>query len=256
MEEINNLKGRLLLKFEMKDLDAAKQILGMRIFREWSAGILNLVDGFNPRSMPLANHLKLSKKQSPKTSMERDHMAKVPYASAIGSLMYAMVCTRPDISHAVGAVSIYMSDLRKEYLKGTTSISLCYGNGKVILEGLVYADLSRNVDISKSTFGYVYIINETVAEYIAINEVELDKKKLEKVLFTDSQSVIHLVKNPLYHFRAKHIRRRYHFTCSLIEEGEMCLKKIKGTKNPIDILTKSVDAGKLGLCKASVGLLQ
>ncbi|RVW15490.1 Retrovirus-related Pol polyprotein from transposon TNT 1-94 [Vitis vinifera] len=58
-----------------------------------------------PVSTPLGSHFKLSKEQSPKTEEERDHMSKVPYASAIGSLMYAMVCTRIDIAHAVGVVS-------------------------------------------------------------------------------------------------------------------------------------------------------
>ena len=62
-----------------------------------------------PASTPLDSHFKLSKEQSPKTKEERDHMSKVPYASAIGSLMYAMVCTRSDIAHAVGVVSKFMS---------------------------------------------------------------------------------------------------------------------------------------------------
>ena len=42
-------------------------------------------------------------------------MSKVPYVSAIGSLMYAMVCTRPDIAHAMGVVSRFMSRLGKQY---------------------------------------------------------------------------------------------------------------------------------------------
>ena len=42
-------------------------------------------------------------------------MMKVPYASAIGSLMYAMVCTRPDIGYVVGVVSRFMSNLDKEH---------------------------------------------------------------------------------------------------------------------------------------------
>uniref|UniRef100_A0A3Q7H809 Reverse transcriptase Ty1/copia-type domain-containing protein n=1 Tax=Solanum lycopersicum TaxID=4081 RepID=A0A3Q7H809_SOLLC len=54
-------------------------------------------------------------RESPKTAEERDHMALVPYASAVGSLMYAMVCTRPDIAHAVGVVSRYMANLGKEH---------------------------------------------------------------------------------------------------------------------------------------------
>jgi hypothetical protein len=44
-----------------------------------------------------------------------DYMSKVPYASAVGSLMYAMVCTRPDIAHAVGVVSRYMNNPGKEH---------------------------------------------------------------------------------------------------------------------------------------------
>ncbi|KAH9296395.1 hypothetical protein KI387_039983, partial [Taxus chinensis] len=59
---------------------------------------------------PLAGHFKLSKEQCPKTKQERNQMSKVPYSSMVGSLMYAMVCTRPDIAHAVGAVSRFMSD--------------------------------------------------------------------------------------------------------------------------------------------------
>ena len=68
-----------------------------------------------PVSTPLGSHFKLSKEQSPKREEERDHMSKVPYASAIGSLMYAMVCTRLDIAHAVRVVSRFMSRPRKQH---------------------------------------------------------------------------------------------------------------------------------------------
>ena len=51
-----------------------------------------------PVNTPLDSHFRLSKEQSQKTKEERDHMSKVPYASTIGSLMYAMVCTRPNIA--------------------------------------------------------------------------------------------------------------------------------------------------------------
>ena len=61
-------------------------------------------------SCPLTNHFKLSSKQCPSTDKEKEEMDKVPYASAVGSLMYAMVCTRPDITHAVGVVSRFLSN--------------------------------------------------------------------------------------------------------------------------------------------------
>ena len=61
-------------------------------------------------STPLGVHFRLSKEQSPKTEEERAYMAKVLYASAIGSLMYVMVCTILDIAQAMGAVSRYMNN--------------------------------------------------------------------------------------------------------------------------------------------------
>ena len=66
-------------------------------------------------SAPLPSHLKLTKEMCPKTQEEEDMMSKVPYVLAIGSLMYARVCTRPDIAHAVGVVSRYMSHLGIEH---------------------------------------------------------------------------------------------------------------------------------------------
>ena len=85
---------------------------------------------------PLPSHLKLTKEIFPKTQ-EEDKMSKVPYASAIGSLMYAMVCTRLDIAHVVGVVSRDMSHLGIEhwnaikwilrYLRGTSNKCLHFG---------------------------------------------------------------------------------------------------------------------------------
>ena len=86
----------------MKDLGAAKQILGMRIKRDTNSRTLLLsqdkyinkvLSRFNMQnakvvvSTPLGVHFRLSKEQSPKTEEERAYMAKVPYALAIGSLM-------------------------------------------------------------------------------------------------------------------------------------------------------------------------
>ena len=129
IEKINNLKKQLSKQFTMKDLGAAKQILGMRIIRDKVNGTLKLsqseyvkkvLSRFNmneakPVSTPLGIHFKLSKEQSPKAEVERDHMSKVPYASTIGSLMYAMVCTRLNIAHAVGIVSRFMSRPGKQH---------------------------------------------------------------------------------------------------------------------------------------------
>ena len=74
---------------------------------------------------PLAIHFKLTKEMCPKTQEEIDYMSKVPYSSAVGSLMYAMVCTRPDIAHAIGVVSRYMNDPGKEHWMAAKWILSC-----------------------------------------------------------------------------------------------------------------------------------
>ncbi|KZV56002.1 hypothetical protein F511_12701 [Dorcoceras hygrometricum] len=140
-EEIDKLKKELSKKFAMKDLGAAKQILGMRIIRDRVNGILKLSQGeyvkkvvsrFNmteakPVSTPLASHFKLTEALLPSTKQEQDYMNKVPYASVVGSLMYAMVCTRPDIAHAVGVVSRFMSNPADMLTKTVTTdkLKLC-----------------------------------------------------------------------------------------------------------------------------------
>ena len=98
-------------------------------------------------STPLGSHFKLSKEQSSKTEEERDHMSKVFYASAIGSLMYDIVCTRPDIAHTMGVVSRFMSRPGKQhweavkwtliYLKDSLDTCLCFTGASLKLQGYV-----------------------------------------------------------------------------------------------------------------------
>lgn len=67
------------------------------------------------RSTPLGNHWTLSKKLSPKKEEEKEVMTEDPYGSTVSNLMYTMVCTIPDITHVVGFVSHFMSNLGKEH---------------------------------------------------------------------------------------------------------------------------------------------
>ena len=105
--------------------------------------------------VPIPVGVKLSTDQCPKTHEEEEDMSHVPYASVVGNLMYAMVCTRPYIAHAVGFLSSYMSKPGKKhwttikrvfrYLRGTTNYGLCYqgrtGLEKVVdIHGFVDAD--------------------------------------------------------------------------------------------------------------------
>ena len=111
MEEINRLKAKLSRTFEMKDLGAEKHILGMEIHKDRKNGKLWLsqqkyvekvlekfyMNNVKPVNVPLASHFKLSSDLSPRTNEEKKYMSRVPYANAVGNLMYAMVSTRLDI---------------------------------------------------------------------------------------------------------------------------------------------------------------
>lgn len=59
---------------------------------------------------PTNPQFKMSIDQCPSTDVERTYMNSIPYANIIGSLMYVMVCIRPDIAYAVSLVSRYMAN--------------------------------------------------------------------------------------------------------------------------------------------------
>ena len=124
-----------------------------------------------PVKVPIPVGVNLSTKQCPKTQEEEEAMSHVPYASAVGSLMYAMGCTRLEIANAVGVLSRFMSKPGKEhwkavnrvykYLCGTSDYGLCY-QGRPVLEifldirGFVDVDQTRYLDQIRSTSGYVF----------------------------------------------------------------------------------------------------
>jgi hypothetical protein len=181
--EITKLKKLLSSEFDMKDLGVAKKILGMKITRDRKSGLLFLsqqsyikkvLQRFNMHhakavSTPIAPHFKLSADQCPSTDQEIEYMSRVPYSSAIGSLMYAMVCSRPDLSYAMSLVSRYMSNPGKEhwravqwilkYLRGTVDFCLKFGRTDKGLIGYVDSDYAADLDRRRSLTGYVFTVD-------------------------------------------------------------------------------------------------
>ncbi|CAM8986873.1 unnamed protein product [Rhodiola kirilowii] len=161
----------------MKDLGTAKQIIDLRISRDRAARKLHVsqeqyiekvlcrfnMDKAKVVSSPLSTNFKLTNKDCPSSEKEIEEMIKVPYASAVGNFMYAMVCTRPDIAHAVGVVSRFLSNPDKKhweavkwifrYLRGTSKLGITFGNEKPILVGYTGSDMAGNEDDRKSTSG-------------------------------------------------------------------------------------------------------
>ena len=141
----------------------ARYVLGVEIIRDrprkliglcQKAYIENVLERFRmhyskPVDTPVKRGLSLSLEQCLTTDDEKQKMSNVPYASAVGSLMYAMLCTRTDICFAVRLVSRYQSNpgtahwqaVKRimRYLRGTTDLVLCYQGGELKLRG--YTDV-------------------------------------------------------------------------------------------------------------------
>ncbi|XP_074346621.1 secreted RxLR effector protein 161-like [Apium graveolens] len=121
-------------------------------------------------STPVAKGDKFSLKQCPKNDLERKEMQNIPYASVIGSLMYAQVCTRPDLAFIVGMLSRYLSKPRMNhwivvkrvmrYLQGTKDYMLVYRRSENLeVIGYSDSDLGGCIDTRKSTSGYVFMLD-------------------------------------------------------------------------------------------------
>ncbi|RDY04246.1 hypothetical protein CR513_12064, partial [Mucuna pruriens] len=180
---LHETKIFLMKNFEMKDLREASFVLGIQILRNNSQGILRLsqenyiskvLERFSmkdskPRDTLIAKGDKFSLKQFPNNDLERNKMQKIPYASIVGSLMYAQVCTRLNSAFVVGVLGSYLSDPGVQhwkaikrvmrYLRRTKGHTFTYRNSED-LEIIEYSnsDFAGCQDSKHSTFGYIYML--------------------------------------------------------------------------------------------------
>ena len=126
---LTSVKRWLFKKFSMKDLGKASYILGIKIYRDRSKRMLGLsqklyiekvLKRFNMKNskrglLSLRYGINLSKIICPTTSEEVQHMSKILYASTIGSLMYVILCTQPDITLIMSVTSRYQSNPDQEH---------------------------------------------------------------------------------------------------------------------------------------------
>ena len=206
--------------------------------------------------------------------------------------MYLSVCTRPDISQAVGALARYMAHTTTahwqaakgvlRYLAGTSDYGIIFGGHEITLDAYTDADFAGDIDTRRSTTGYVFILNggaiswssrlqqtvaasTTEAEYMAaafaIKEGLWLRKlfndldlELQITINADNQSAIKLLKNPVFSMRSKHIDVIYHFARERVTRGEISFKYIRTDKMVADALTKPIPASKLKFCRDAMGV--
>ncbi|KAK8554827.1 hypothetical protein V6N13_118508 [Hibiscus sabdariffa] len=121
---LQSIKTWLSSCFSMKDLGEAAYILGVKIYRDRSRRLLGLSQSTyidkvlkrfsmeeSKRGFLLMRHgISLSKEMCPSMPQERERLSQIPYTSAIGSIMYAMICTRPDLLYALSMTSRYQAN--------------------------------------------------------------------------------------------------------------------------------------------------
>ncbi|XP_060959128.1 secreted RxLR effector protein 161-like [Cannabis sativa] len=216
-------------------------------------------------SIPHGGQFELTKEEIPMTAEEKEEMEEILYAMALGCLMYVMVSTRPDITHAFSILSRFMSNpginhwrelkwlLR--YLRGTSDIGFTYKriSEKVTLKGYVDAYYASSKDTRRSTTSYVFQTNgdciswksqlqsvvalsTTKVEFMVTTKAFKEAIWLQRILkelkllvekarvHSDSQSSIHLCKNPVYHEKTKHNDIQFFWIREKIEVLGLCPK--------------------------------
>lgn len=221
-------------------------------------------------------------------------MSKKPYREAVGSLMYAAMATRPDISFAVTLLSRFAVDpgdahwaavLRVfRYLKGTRNLQLTYGpDASLDLKGYGDADGSMQEDrhaISGNAFilyggaiswfskrQEIISLSTTESEYVAATHSAKEAiwlRTLISELFTptsdpttvycDNQSAIALSKDGQFHARTKHIDVRYHFIRWVCQRGDIRLVYCPTDDMVADAMTKPLPSLKVKHFANALGL--
>ncbi|GJV06418.1 retrovirus-related pol polyprotein from transposon TNT 1-94 [Tanacetum coccineum] len=213
--EIGSTKSLLKKEFDMKELGEAKKIIGMEIVRDRSRKILRVsqsgyvskilnnfrIDNGKSVKMPLGGHFKLSLKDCPVKDCAVERMSKVPYANSVRSLMYLMVCTRPDIAYVVSVVSIYLANPGKnyweavkwilKYLRGTANVGLVYRTNRgnhVDVTGFVDSDYAKDPDKGRSITGYTFLVQGCVVSWKAMLQhvVALSTIKVDYMALTEA----------------------------------------------------------------------
>ncbi|GJT58198.1 retrotransposon protein, putative, ty1-copia subclass [Tanacetum coccineum] len=179
LQSVKNYLGKC---FSMKDLGEAAFILGIKIYRDRSKQLIGLsqnaymdkilkrykMDNSKRGYIPMQERLDLNKSQGAQTPKEVNRMKNVPYASVVGSIMYAVRCTRPDVAFAQNMTSRFQQNPGElhwtavknilKYLRNTKDMFLVYGeNPEAELRVDCYCNAGFEIDINdmKSLTGYV-----------------------------------------------------------------------------------------------------
>jgi len=289
IENINDLKAQLSEEYEMKDLGELKYFLGIQVHRDKERKLIHInqssynrtvLERFGmmdskPMNTPLPGGARLIKATA--TDVLTDQKE---YQSMVGSLMYAMLATRPDLAQCIQQISQYSSKPARphekatkhalRYLNGTIDQGITFnGNlgfklecwsdanwggeeGRESVSGFVFTIAGGAVSYSSKKQGSV-ALSSTESEYMALLHALKEQIWIlrflseigyeandQNVIYCDNQSAIALAHNPEHHARTKHIDIQYHFVRNCVEDGRTRLKYCPTEDMVADGLTKAL----------------
>jgi hypothetical protein len=305
---MQDTKQLLNKRFEMKDLERLKFCLGIEFVWDKNGSchlrqrqyILDILKRFNmedckPVATPMQAGVKLTKDMCAKSAEDIQEMKNVPYRSAVGSLIYLVTGTRPDIAVAVSEVSRFLENPGQQhwkavkrilrYLKFTLDMSLRCNPNSMELTGFSDADWAGDLDSRRSTTGYLFkfgdfpvcwkskrqptvALSTAEAEYMSLasagqtaiwfRQLLADlgfRQDKATVIFEDNQGCIAMAKNPVSHERTKHIDIKYHFIRELVSNETIKIEYLSTEDMEADILTKSLSRDRHHMLCTRLGLV-
>lgn len=301
-EYVQLMKQKFMKRWECRDLgDQVSEYLRMQIRRKDSRIYLDqtkyletVLKKFNllnakPAITPLpAGYIPTANQESVNPQLRQR------YQQVIGSLLYIMIGTRPDIAYAVTKMAQYSANPSREhlnkalyicrYLAGTRHYALVYnGKSDVGLEAYTDSDWAADTDNRQSTTGFFYklangiiswkshaqktiALSSTEAEYMALSDCGRQaawyRNLFEEVgttfgpipIYGDNQGSIFTASNPVQDRRTKHIDIRFHYIRQLVMNKAIELFFVNGSDNPADMFTKNLGHVKFLQFRKQLGL--
>ncbi|GJY94816.1 hypothetical protein Tco_0511177 [Tanacetum coccineum] len=200
-------------------------------------------------TVPKQPNVDLRKSQGPSTLAEVKRMKGVPYASAVGSIMYAVRCTRPDIAFSQNLTSRYQQNPGEshwtavknilKYLRNTKDMFLIYGGDSTTkLSVTCYTDTTKYIAAAEAAMEAIWI-----CKFISgLGIVPSIDRPID--MYYDNTSSITIFDEPGVQKGAKYFQRKYHFIREAIQEGDISIPKVHTDNNLADPFTKPMPCTK------------
>ncbi|GJX81144.1 hypothetical protein Tco_0329293 [Tanacetum coccineum] len=221
-------------------------------------------------SIPMQDKLKLSKSQGASTPAELKRMQNVPYASAVGSIIYDVRCTRLDVAFAQNITSRFQQNPELRVSCYTDVGYLTDANDLKSQTGYVFV-LNRGVVDWKGVKQSIFATSSAKAEYIAAYDASKQAVWVKK--FISGLCVVPTIEEPINMYcdntgasaisnesritkGVRHFRAKFHYLHEVIEYGDIKLEKVHTDENLADPFTKALAFLKHSEHTKNIGMLR